>query len=452
MSHHEARADTCVDHVQEVLVHRHCLHKVDLNLLLLSRPKLTPNVLLTLVHQAERSSTKLHRLQLHSHPTASNGRLAAAEVEVMPSNHHHSNPPTSATTTTATSGNVNPSLNPPSSSLPTPRPPGSRNRPRAEPIDLSVVAITKNFARKAAPVLNDVNAHKLAGIFAKPLTERDAPGYRDLIYRPQDLKSIRAAVGRGSRAANALIDEMDTKAEEGGSGIGSPANKQHPTALGPVLVSKTDSLMPPKGIVNSAQLEMEFVRIFANAVMFNPLPPSERGRPPRLRMQKDGVATRNMSKKSKVEDEDGGEEEEEEDDEDHDDDRSGNGDGDKDVESESDAHLETHRGYAQEEEGSIIHDSREMFASVEKAVAQWRSVEQGYIDDVPRSSAAGNALGVGLGLGLGFGLGLRGGSASYSASDALAEESAQEDADGGDAGAGIRTGSANARKRRRLMS
>lgn len=251
----------------------------------------------------------------------------------------------------------------------------------------------------AAPTLNDVNAHKLAGIFAKPLTEREAPGYKDLIYRPQDLKTIRAAVGRGSRAANAMIDETEAMAGEGGGE--SPAAAKATIPSGFVLVSKTDDVIPPKGIVNSAQLEMELMRLFANAVMFNPLPPSERGLPPELRMEKDGST--------------GGSRGLGEDDE-----------GEK-------------KGFAPEEdqdEGGIIHDTREMFESVERVVSRWRNVEHGYVDDVPRSSAATSG-----------GVGLRGGSGSVS--DTLAEESAQDEGDA--AGAGVGVGMGTARKRRRLF-
>jgi len=37
-----------------------------------------------------------------------------------------------------------------------------------------------------------------------------------------------------------------------------------------VLLDKTADLIPPKAIVNSSQLEKEVLRMFANAVMFNP--------------------------------------------------------------------------------------------------------------------------------------------------------------------------------------
>ncbi|ERF73864.1 hypothetical protein EPUS_05876 [Endocarpon pusillum Z07020] len=316
----------------------------------------------------------------------------------------------------------------PSPSLPTPRPFGSRIRPRPEPADPSLVAITRNFARKAAPILNDVNAHKLAGIFAKPLTERDAPGYKDLIYRPQDLKSIRAAVGRGSRAANAMIDELENaKAAEAGqespaAAITTKASTTTPS--GSILVSKTEDLTPPKGIVNSAQLEMEFMRVFANAVMFNPLPPSERGVPPELKKLTDSTNQRLRSRKSRSKEADD----------------AGGGGGNGEDDAAAAAEVVEKKGYAVEEEGGIIHDTREMFASVEKAVLQWRSVEQGYIDDVPRSSA---------GLGLAVGLGLRVGSVSASVSDVPAEESGLEEGERErDRDRDVASG--NTRKRRRL--
>jgi hypothetical protein len=213
--------------------------------------------------------------------------------------------------------------------------------------------------------MNDVTSHKYAGIFAKPLSEREAPGYKDLIYRPQDLKSIKTAIGRGSRAANAALDEL-AGGEEGngaetpnkGSGIANTA------ATGTTLLKKTDELAPPKGIVNSSQLEMELMRLFANAIMFNPLPVNERGFGPRFKMQRadEQVTT----------------------------DRGGTGDADQEV----------GKGYSyvQVEEGGIIADTREMSEYVEKSVADWRSAELGLGETtLPRST---------------IGVGLRGGSVS----------------------------------------
>ena len=221
-----------------------------------------------------------------------------------------------------------------------------------------------------------------------------------------------------------MIDELENaKAAEAGHESPAATTKAITTTTpsGSVLVSKTEDLTPPKGIVNSAQLEMEFMRVFANAVMFNPLPPSERGVPPELKKQKDSTNQRLRSRKSRSKEAD---------------DAGGGGGNGEDAAAAAAAEVVEKKGYAVEEEGGIIHDTREMFASVEKAVQQWRSVEQGYIDDMPRSSA---------GLGLAVGLGLRGGSVSASVSDVLAEESGLEE---GERDRDIASGST--RKRRRL--
>ncbi|RMZ79357.1 hypothetical protein DV737_g3467, partial [Chaetothyriales sp. CBS 132003] len=133
-----------------------------------------------------------------------------------------------------------------------------------------LVLVSKNFAKTSQLVLNEIQSHKLAGIFAKPLTQREAPGYKDLIFRPMDLKTLRAAVTKGNTHERG-------KEKEIGNGFW--------------LVRQTDDLVPPKGIVNAAQFEMELARMFANAVMFNPLPTSERGfgKALRLRSEGDGV-------------------------------------------------------------------------------------------------------------------------------------------------------------------
>lgn len=239
--------------------------------------------------------------------------------------------------------------------------------------------------------MNDVTSHKYAGIFAKPLSEREAPGYKDLIYRPQDLKSIKAAIGRGSRAANAAID--DVAGGEDGAGA-ETTGKGSPAAGGTTILKKTDELAPPKGIVNSSQLEMELMRLFANAIMFNPLPGNERGLGPRFKMQRvDGA-----------------------DDADHDGAREGDEEGAKGY------------SYVQAEEGGIIADTREMFEHVEKSVGDWRSAELGPSESIlPRSAI--------------MGLGLRGGSVS----SALGEEN--EDASDPE---GTKAEGGTARKRRRI--
>ena len=155
----------------------------------------------------------------------------------------------------------------------------------------------RNFSRMAQPVMNIIASHKHASIFAEPVRERQAEGYRDIIKRPQDLKSIRAAIGAGSRAVAAAVDTQQS----------TPSSVSGSSSSNAIILPVSEAIIPPKGIVNAAQLEQEIMRMFANAVMFNP-----------------------------------GEDE-------------------------------------------IVKDTREMFASVEQALQQWRDVERmDEADEVPR--------------------------------------------------------------------
>lgn len=184
------------------------------------------------------------------------------------------------------------------------------------------VICTRGFYRTAAPIMNDVTTHKLASIFAKPLSERDAPGYHDLIYRPQDLKSIKSAVHLGSKMVASATETVSTPAGDAES----PAPAGTPSKQNVFMLPKSEDIMPPKGIVNSAQLEKEFVRMFANAIMFNPVP--ERGFGPAFPLTNERGSREST--------------------------QSGEGD----------------------EEGGIIQDSREMFEDVELAVTRWRAAER----------------------------------------------------------------------------
>ncbi|KAJ5565586.1 hypothetical protein N7535_007224 [Penicillium sp. DV-2018c] len=184
------------------------------------------------------------------------------------------------------------------------------------------VMATRNFHRTAAPIMNDVATHKLASIFAKPIGERDAPGYHDLIYRPQDLKSIKSAIHQGSKAVAIAAESVSTPAADGES----PAPGGTPSSKGGILMlPKSEDFLPPKGIVNSAQLEKELIRMFANAIMFNPIP--QRGFGPAFPMSTD-----RGSRES------------------------------------------TQMGDA--DEGGIIQDSLEMFEDVQQAVTRWRAAER----------------------------------------------------------------------------
>ncbi|EED15476.1 conserved hypothetical protein [Talaromyces stipitatus ATCC 10500] len=191
-------------------------------------------------------------------------------------------------------------------------------------VSSQLVYCTRNFTRTGAPIMNDVAAHKHASIFAKPLTEREAPGYKDLIYRPQDLKSIRSALSQGNRAVAAATEAA---AAEGESPLPTSGTPSKNTAWLP----KTPDLIPPKAIVNSSQLEKELIRMFANAIMFNPAPEAERGFGPSFRMVKPGESTATTRSASHPWDLD---------------------------------------------EGGIIRDTREMCDDVEKAVTKWRAAER----------------------------------------------------------------------------
>lgn len=121
----------------------------------------------------------------------------------------------------------------------------------------------------SAPVLNDISSHKHASLFSTPVKAKDAEGYYDIIRRPQDLKSIRASIQNGSRAvAAATASNADTPLGNSPS-QGPSTPTQFPSSSTQVTLPVSEDLVPPKSIVNSAQLEKELMRLFANAVMFN---------------------------------------------------------------------------------------------------------------------------------------------------------------------------------------
>lgn len=211
---------------------------------------------------------------------------------------------------------------------------------------------SRNFPRTSATVMNDITAHKLASMFAKPLTEREAPGYKDLIYRPQDLKSIKSAIAAGARAVASAADNINnagasSSAADGGAGdAGSPSGAG--TAPMPTITTKSSSsstlwlparedVIPPKGIVNSAQLEKELMRMFANAVMFNPDP--KRGVGPAFRARA-RLQTQSTTSSFQLQQQD-----------------VGGGD---------DAVVE---------DGGVVHDTREMCREVERRASEWRAAE-----------------------------------------------------------------------------
>ncbi|RAL65343.1 hypothetical protein DID88_000911 [Monilinia fructigena] len=123
--------------------------------------------------------------------------------------------------------------------------------PRGPPL---FVLWTRAFPKISASALESISGHRNASTFANPVKERDAPGYKDLILRPQDLKSIRTAITAGHKAAAAVAAAQVTLDDQGQSSAWLPIS---------------EDLIPPKGIINYAQFEKELMRMFANAIMFN---------------------------------------------------------------------------------------------------------------------------------------------------------------------------------------
>lgn len=130
-------------------------------------------------------------------------------------------------------------------------------RPSAPP---SHVLWTRAFPKISNSALEAIAGHKNASTFANPVKERDAPGYKNIILQPQDLTSIRKAISAGGRAAAAAApDDL-------------------PASATSHWLPVSEDIIPPKGIINYAQLEKELMRMFANAIMFNADPDRGLGR------------------------------------------------------------------------------------------------------------------------------------------------------------------------------
>lgn len=114
----------------------------------------------------------------------------------------------------------------------------------------------KHFSKMCAPIMNDITTHKHASTFADAVRARDAEGYYEIIKRPTHLKLISKAITQGAKQVAAAATETPVGSPGGGGGF--------------VELANTIDNMPPKAIVNAAQLEKELMRMFVNAVMFNP--------------------------------------------------------------------------------------------------------------------------------------------------------------------------------------
>ncbi|KHN98300.1 Bromodomain protein [Metarhizium album ARSEF 1941] len=115
---------------------------------------------------------------------------------------------------------------------------------------------TRGFTKVSSSALDQISSHRDANMFATGVRERDAPNYRQIVLQPQDITSVRAAIKQGNKAAIQAAGSLPG---------GDPGTAS-------VLLPISEDLVPPKGIVNSAQLERELVHMFCNAIMYNPDP------------------------------------------------------------------------------------------------------------------------------------------------------------------------------------
>ncbi|PFH62322.1 hypothetical protein XA68_14182 [Ophiocordyceps unilateralis] len=115
---------------------------------------------------------------------------------------------------------------------------------------------TRGFTKVSSSALDQISSHRHANMFATGVRERDAPNYRQIVLQPQDITSIRSAIKQGNKAA------VQAAASLPGGDPGTAS----------VWLPISEDLVPPRAIVNSAQLERELVHIFCNAIMYNPDP------------------------------------------------------------------------------------------------------------------------------------------------------------------------------------
>lgn len=128
--------------------------------------------------------------------------------------------------------------------------------PPQPPAKPTHVLWTRGFTKVSSSALDQISSHRDANMFATALRERDAPNYSQIVLQPQDITSIRAAIKHGNKAATQAAANLP----DGDPGTAS------------VWLPMSEDLMPPRSIINSAQLERELVHMFCNAIMYNPDP------------------------------------------------------------------------------------------------------------------------------------------------------------------------------------
>lgn len=181
--------------------------------------------------------------------------------------------------------------------------------------------------------------------------------------------------------------------------------------------------------------------MFANAVMFNPLPTSERGFGRSLRLRKRGgelpqYGARRIKTEATEDESPAGNEGSEESEE-----------SEAEVANSANGTNETESSGADgADEGGIIADAREMFADVEKLVSRWRELEGG--GSMGMSGWQGSSTSVASGAGAGTGAGVAGGGMERHASVSASSVAGEDEGDGNGTPSASIVGSV--RKRRKI--
>ncbi|KAH6622643.1 hypothetical protein F5144DRAFT_622802 [Chaetomium tenue] len=200
-----------------------------------------------------------------------------------------------------------------------------------------LVLWTRSFNKVCGSAMEQIVHHRSANMFAAPIREKDAPGYHKVVKQAQDLKTIRAAISHGNRAAAQAAAALPDGADQGSSSG--------------VWLPRTHDLMPPKSIINSSQLDRELAHMFSNAVMYNPDPHHGPG-PAFLRPE--------IDEDEEVADADAG--------------GGGGGSGGGGGGGGGVAQDSGVLGYKVDEFG-VVNDARAMFVEVEKLLSELRSAE-----------------------------------------------------------------------------
>lgn len=220
----------------------------------------------------------------------------------------------------------------------------------------------RGFPKISASALDQISSHRNANMFAHKIRDRDAPGYDSIVRHPVDLKMIRMAIMAGNKAATAAAAALSESEHQSGSSLWLPIN---------------EDLVPPRGIINSSQLESELVHMFANAIMYNP--DSHRGPGPAFLRREPA----------------------------------------KDEAAAAAAAADAAAARYQVDEDGVVNDTRGMYIEVEKLLSEMRSAEKQR--GVPRPPAAARGLGLPV---------MEDGAEGVEGADGAGEEAREGDNDG----------------------